>query len=180
MDYYFVLPETISLQENTQTEVILAIELHCDNPVDDKGNDYKFIENKFFSMNPLIWNVTMGWRRGWVHCWTELKNCWRAHTASDGWQGLDSPAEDNNKHSGSKLKDPQFPSQITGPGLKRGANTREIFSSNWSVNSTTVTGQIIQILAYGFTLCHCSTGGDNVRGRLSSGKNSVHNTGFTM
>lgn len=48
MDYYFVLPETISLQENTQTEVILAIELHCDNPVDDKGNDYKFIENKFF------------------------------------------------------------------------------------------------------------------------------------
>lgn len=44
--YYFVLPKTISLQEYTKREVILAIELHCDNPVDNKGNDYKFIKNR--------------------------------------------------------------------------------------------------------------------------------------
>lgn len=78
MDYYFVLPETISLQENTQTEVILAIELHCDNPVDDKGNYYKFIENYFFqwihSCEMLPWAdagvgciVGLSWRTAEEH-----------------------------------------------------------------------------------------------------------------
>lgn len=31
---FVVVPETISFQENTQREVVLAIKLHRDNPVD--------------------------------------------------------------------------------------------------------------------------------------------------
>lgn len=44
MWYYFHLPETVSLQEHTEGKVILAIELHGDNPVDNKGDDYKFFQ----------------------------------------------------------------------------------------------------------------------------------------
>ncbi len=43
---YFVLPETISLQEYTKRKVILAVELHRDNPGDNESSDSTFTKNK--------------------------------------------------------------------------------------------------------------------------------------
>lgn len=70
---YFVSPKTISLQEYTKTEVILAIKLHCDNPVEKEKTSVETWH--YFNGHLLQKQFTMGWHRGWGRCWTELKNC---------------------------------------------------------------------------------------------------------